>query len=62
MPSTLDRRREGHSVDARVSLRSSTMTETWHKTGPAWGESSDSVREPVETARKAAIEAPCHPN
>ncbi len=35
------------------------MTETRHKTGPAWAESSDEVREPVETAHKAAIEALC---
>ena len=35
------------------------MPETRHKTGPAWAESSDDVRERVETARKAAIEAPC---
>jgi hypothetical protein len=38
------------------------MTETRHKTGAAWGESSGNVREPVETARKAAIEAPCRPS
>ena len=35
------------------------MTETPHKTGPAWVEFSDHVLESVETVRTAAIEAPC---
>ena len=35
------------------------MTETPHKTGPAWAEFSDDVLESVETVRTAAIEAPC---
>ena len=47
------------AFDTRVSLRTSTMTETRHKTGPAWAQSSDDVRESVESVCKAAIEAPC---
>ncbi len=35
------------------------MTETPHKTGPAWVEFSDDVLESVETVHTAAIEAPC---
>jgi hypothetical protein len=35
------------------------MTETPHKTGPAWVEFSDDVRESVEIVRTAVIEAPC---
>ena len=35
------------------------MTETPHKTGPAWAECSDDVLESVEIIRPAAIEAPC---
>jgi hypothetical protein len=35
------------------------MTETPHKTGSAWVEFSDDVRESVEIVRSAAIEAPC---
>jgi hypothetical protein len=34
------------------------MTETAHKTGPAWAEFSDDVIESVEIVRIAAIEAP----
>ena len=40
-------------------LRSPTMTETAHKTGPACAEFSDDVIESVEIVRIAAIEAPC---
>ncbi len=47
------------AFDTRVSLRTSMMTETPHKTGPAWAGSSDDVRESVESVCKAAIEAPC---
>ena len=35
------------------------MTETPHKTGPAWVELSDDVLESIETVHTAAIEAPC---
>jgi hypothetical protein len=35
------------------------MTETPHKTGPAWAEFCDDVRESVEIICTAAIEAPC---
>jgi hypothetical protein len=35
------------------------MTETRHKTGPAWAEFSDDVLESVETVSTAVIEAPC---
>ena len=35
------------------------MTETPHRTGPAWAEFSDDVLELVEIVRTAAIEAPC---
>jgi hypothetical protein len=35
------------------------MTEDPPKTGPAWAEFSDDVRESVEIVRTAAIEAPC---
>jgi hypothetical protein len=35
------------------------MTKTRHKTGPAWAEFSDGVRESVQTVRTAAIDAPC---
>ncbi len=35
------------------------MTETRHKTGPAWAKLSDDVLESVETVCTAAIEAPC---
>jgi hypothetical protein len=35
------------------------MTGTPHKTGPAWVEFSDDVRESVETVCTPAIEAPC---
>jgi hypothetical protein len=40
-------------------LRSSTMTETQHKTGPAWAEFSGDVLKSVETVSTTAIEAPC---
>ena len=36
------------------------MTETPHKTVPAWGEFPDDVPGSVETVRAAAIEALCH--
>jgi hypothetical protein len=35
------------------------MTETPHKTGPAWAEFCDDVRESAEIICTAAIEAPC---
>ncbi len=35
------------------------MTETPHKTGPAWVEFPDEVLESVDTFCTAAIEAPC---
>jgi len=35
------------------------MTETPHKTRPAWAGFCDDVRESVEIVRTAAIEAPC---
>jgi hypothetical protein len=35
------------------------MTETPHKTGPAWAEFCDDVLESVEIVCTAAIEAPC---
>jgi hypothetical protein len=35
------------------------MTETQHKTGPAWAEIADDVLESVETVSTGAIEAPC---
>jgi hypothetical protein len=35
------------------------MTETPHKTRPAWSEFSDDVLESVETVRSVAIEIPC---
>ena len=37
-------------------LRSPTMTETPHKTGPAWAEFSDDALESVEIVRTKAIE------
>jgi hypothetical protein len=35
------------------------MTETRHKTGPAWAEFSDDALEPVEIVPAAAIESLC---
>jgi hypothetical protein len=35
------------------------MTETPHKTGPAWPEFRDDVLESAEIVCAAAIEAPC---
>ena len=35
------------------------MTETPHRTGPAWAESSADVLESVEIVRTAAIESLC---
>jgi len=35
------------------------MTETPHKTGPAWTEFAGDVLESVKVACAAAIEAPC---
>jgi hypothetical protein len=35
------------------------MTETPHKTGPAWAKFSDDALESVEIVRTAGIESPC---
>ncbi len=40
-------------------LRSSTTTETRHKSGPAWADFADDALESVESVRTAAIEEPC---